>query len=372
MSDPIIQGCIALTHVTGIGSVTARRLLAHFPDPSEIFKIPKGKLLQVEGVGQVLATALKEEGTAALKKAEEVMRQCADRKITILTLGQEGYPSRLKEIPDAPIVLYTAGQAEQEPKRSLAIVGTRKNTAYGKRITQDVVHALKEADVTIVSGLAFGIDTYAHRAALDCGLPTFAVLATPLDKVYPAQNRELAIEIFKRGRLYSEYAPTSPVDARNFPMRNRIIAGLSDATLVIEAGESGGALITATLAQDYDREVFAVPGRLGDAASVGCLNLIADNKAAVFTSVDAMLLALGWEGGFQTPKAGTQLPASLNATERQLMETLLTTGGLHIDELSVRTGVGLNVLAGILLKLEFDGLVKPMPGKRFAPAMAIL
>lgn len=372
MSDPIIQGCIALTHVPGIGSVTARRLLAHFPDPSEIFKIPKGKLLQVEGVGQVLATALKQEGSAALQKADEVMRQCADRKITVLTLGHEAYPSRLKEIPDAPIVLYTAGQAPQEPKRSLAIVGTRKNTAYGKRITQEVVHALKEADVTIVSGLAFGIDTYAHKAALDCGLPTFAVLATPLDKVYPAQNRDLAIEIFKRGRLYSEYAPTAPVDARNFPMRNRIIAGLADATLVVEAGESGGALITATLAQDYDREVFAVPGKLGDVASVGCLNLIADNKAAIFTSVEAMLTAIGWEGGQPPIKAAPKLPTSLTESERQLMETLLITGGMHIDELSVRTGVGLNVLAGLLLKLEFDGLVRPLPGKRFAPAMSIL
>jgi DNA processing protein len=371
MSEDDIVACIALTLVPGVGSVTAKHLLARYPNPSEIFKAPTGRLQQIEGIGTVIANAIY-DGRSKLDEAKGILEKCRGKKIAVTGLPDEAYPTRLREIPDAPLVLYTAGEAEHNPKRTLSVVGTRKNSAYGKRTTIEVIEQLAGLDITIYSGLAFGIDTIAHKAALDNGLKTYAILATPLDKVYPAQNRELAIDIFKTGRLYSEYAPGSKIDARNFPMRNRIIAGLADATLVVEAGESGGALITATLAQDYDRQVFAVPGRLGDPASAGCLQLIARSQAAIFTSVNAFLEEMGWNSDSPTarPKKQLELPAHVTLAERKLLAAIAMPAGLHIDEVSFQTQVPLNVLAGMLLKLEFDGLVISLPGKKFKAADA--
>ena len=371
MTDKDRIACIALTFIPGVGSITSRALLAHTASPSEVFTASARQLTQADNVGTVLVKAIRENAKPALEKAEAIFSLCQSKKIEVLCLPDDDYPRRLREAPDAPLVLYSAGTAPQEATRILSIVGTRKNSPYGKRMTQEIIEGLAGTDITIVSGLAFGIDTLAHQASLANSLKTFAVLATPLDKVYPAQNRELAIDIFKTGRLYSEYAPGSKIDARNFPMRNRIIAGLADATLVVEAGATGGALITANLAQDYDREVFAVPGRIGDEASVGCLDLIAANKSAVFTSVPAFLEAMSWQDSAsgQIPrKKALQLPEHLSSQEVELMKTLATPAGIHIDDLSFRTGVGLNILAGMLLKLEFEGLVTSLPGKKFAAA----
>lgn len=359
--------CIALTQVPGIGSITARHLVARYPQVADLFKAPAGKLMQVENVGPVLAKALVAH-RSKLAEAEAIYLRCISRKIGVMVSSDEDYPYRLKQIPDAPLVLYTAGEAPHQSERIVSVVGTRKSTAYGKRMTLEIVEQLAPAGVTVVSGLAFGIDTYAHKASIQAGLPTFAVLATPLDKVYPAQNRELAIEIFKKGRLYSEYAPGSKIDARNFPMRNRIIAGLADATLVVEAGETGGALITANLAFDYDRAVFAVPGRVGDEASAGCLHLLEAQKARVYTTIEAFLQEMNWDAGAKPTPKKRALPEHLSDEERKLMLALDASGGIHIDDLSFQTGYGLNVLAGMLLTLEFQGLVTSLPGKKFRVA----
>lgn len=359
--------CIALTQVPGIGSITARHLVARYPRVAELFKAPVGKLMQVENVGPVLAKALVAH-RAKIAEAEAIYLRCVSKRIGVIVSSDDDYPFRLKQIPDSPLVLYSAGEVGHQSERIISVVGTRKNTAYGKRMTQEIVSQLAHTGVTVVSGLAFGIDTYAHKAALEAGLPTYAVLATPLDKVYPAQNRELAIEVFKKGRLYSEYAPGSRIDARNFPMRNRIIAGLADATVVVEAGETGGALITANLAFDYDRAVFAVPGRVGDLASAGCLHLLEAQKARVFTSAQAFLQEMNWEAGAAPAPKKRSLPDHLNENERKLMMALEQSGGIHIDDLSFQTGYGLNILAGMLLTLEFQGLVTSLPGKKFCVA----
>jgi len=351
-----------------VGPVTAKHLLAWFAEPRLLFSASLAQLMQVDGVGTTTAHSI-HASKGLLKEAASILTLCQKKKVSVLSITDPDYPSRLKEIPDAPTVLYTAGQSKYELPKMVSIVGTRKATAYGRDMTKHIIKSLAEKEVGIVSGLAMGIDTAAHKEALAQGLITYAVMATPPDQVYPAQNRPLAIEVFRNGRIYSEYPPGTKVDARNFPMRNRIIAGLADATIVVEAGESGGALITASLAQDYDRQVFAVPGRMSDDASTGCNKLIASNKAAIFSSVDFFLAEMRWGAANPLPTdKSAAWPESLTDTERQLLKILTTPAGVHIDDASFAASLPLNVLAGVLLKLEFDGLVVSMPGKRFRVA----
>jgi DNA processing protein len=377
-----ITCAIALTQMPGIGAVTTRQLLTQFGTPSAIFGASRSRLLQTPGVGTVVADTIVAHKTS-LAAAEDILQRCKKKNIKIAliagnasnneaaALNTIAYPSRLREIPDAPALLYVAGkQPAFDARRMVAIVGTRKNTAYGRKVTERTVAVLAKAGVEIISGLAFGIDTIAHKAALEQGTRTHAIVATGPDKVYPSQNKELAMRIFEQGAIVSEYPPGTKADTRFFPARNRIIAGLVDAIIVPEAVAGGGSLITARLGLDYNREVYSTPGSIFEPTSQGCNELIQANGAAVFTSPEAFLEEMRWADGLadSTSMGKSQLwqmPENLSKEEQVLLTYLRQEGNLHIDDLSWKTELNLNQLASLLLTLEFAGHVRSYPGKKF-------
>ncbi|WP_305983323.1 DNA-processing protein DprA [Roseivirga thermotolerans] len=357
---------VALSLIPGIGPVLARQLINHFETPQNIFKATKGRLTKVNGLGQKLADLISGE-EQWLKKADRILEHSEKLNINTHYYKEDSYPSRLKSILDAPIVLYTKGNPKLNTARMLGIVGTRKATKYGLAQTERIVENAKSSESVIISGLAYGIDVKSHEAALKYNLATFGVLACGLDTVYPTAHRHIAEKMLDRGGLISEYPVGTKADARLFPARNRIIAGLSDALIVVEAAAKGGALISANIAYSYDKPVFAVPGELGKSYSEGCNLLIRNFKASIYTSFKDIEESLNWDLESATdskPKARSfdHLPPP----QKKVLDILMRNGQqMHIDELSWQSETQLNQLASILLQLEFEGLVKPLPGKEY-------
>ncbi len=359
---------VALVMLPGIGAMLAKQLVSYCGSAEQAFRSAKGKLLKIPGIGEKLADALL-HSTETLKRAEAELAKAERNNATLLFYTDAAYPARLKEIADAPALLYAQGPANLSPARTLAIVGTRKATEYGRQVTEELMEGLKKYEPLIVSGLAYGIDIYAHRAALKFGLPTVGVLGSGLDVVYPQGHRGTATQMLAEGGLLTEYAFGTPPDSPHFPSRNRIIAGLADAVLVVEATNTGGALITADIADGYHREVFAVPGSLYNKASEGCLNLIKNHKAHLVTSATDLAYMMQWEEGAAPTKASRlseAIPSHLS-TEEAIVLKLLTQhkGGLHLDDIGWQSQLGVSKAAVVLLTLEFQGLVKSLPGKRY-------
>ena len=267
---------------------------------------------------------------------------------------------------DGPIILFVQGNCDLNFERSVGIVGTRSATAYGKSITRKIIEDLLPYQPIIVSGLAYGIDIEAHRAALQVGLPTIAVMGSPLSQIYPAAHRKTAEQLQETGILMSEYAPGSTMMPGNFPARNRIIAGLSDALIVVEAAEKGGALITAEIAYSYDKDVFAVPGNLQSPFSEGCNQLIRKMKAGIYTGPGDIAEALFWsKPGEEKVKRPSLDLSSRDEEETLILQLLLDNGESEIDQISYQTEIPLGMLSSKLLSLEFEGIVKSLPGKKF-------
>ncbi|MEO9967847.1 MAG: DNA-processing protein DprA [Reichenbachiella sp.] len=352
----------ALKLAPGIGDILAKQLISYCGSAAAIFKEKKGALLKIPNIGNKTIEAL--NSMDLLDKAEQCMRQCADYKIQILPYYHKDYPSLLKLVNDSPLLIYAKGSTRFENQKMIAIVGTRNATEYGRQTTQKIVEDLAGYDAVIVSGMAYGIDITAHRAALKNNLPTVAVLAGGLDRIYPAAHRQVAEEMLADGAWMSEYLPGVKPDPHHFPMRNRIIAGMSEALVVVEAANKGGALITANIAHSYDREVFAVPGTLQNKYSEGCNGLIRSQKANIYTSVADLNYLLGWEKGEVKP-AKTKIDISeLKAAEQKIMRILIDSkSGLQLDELSWKTQMSINETVSSLLSLEFEGAVKSLPGK---------
>lgn len=366
---------VALSLVPGVGHLLLKQLIGQFQTAEEVFKASKKQLLNISGMGEKTITSLLQKDKV-FEQAEGILKQAEKQQIKIIFLTDPGYPKSLKQIATSPGILYLQGQSEiLNYKRRIAIVGTRQATEYGKEVTAKIVEELQPYDALVVSGLAYGIDVAAHRAALQQNLPTIGVLGGAVDKIYPASHRSVAREMLTQGGLLSEYPPGTMPETHFFPARNRIIAGLCEAIIVVEAAEKGGALITADLAFDFDREVFAVPGRVGDSRSEGCLHLIEKQKAHVFTSVKKMAEILNWEAQKQSEKQQSNLQellkkGELQADEIQLLELLIQhQQGILIDELSWKSQIPINRVASHLLQLEFKGLVKALPGKKFKPAL---
>lgn len=356
---------LSLSLIPKIGPVAARQLVRHFGSAEEIFKTPKTKLAKLPGIGPKLSEAL--HANQVEKQAEQIIQNSAKSGIRIHYFTDETYPERLKEVNDAPIVLYSKGNIELNPNKSIGIVGTRRATRYGLQTTSTIVAEALPSQPTIISGLAFGIDVKAHEEALKQSLPTIAVLACGLDTVYPSTHRHIARQLVHNGGLISEYPVGVKADPRHFPARNRIIAALSDAVIVVEAAKTGGALITANVAHSYDRPVFAVPGELAKKSSEGCNLLIRNMKGAIYTSFDDVVRELNWDLARENRQQElfTEL-ASLKGMEKRVMEVLIKNHHqLHIDELAYQTQFTHTDLAGLLLQLEFKGLIKPLPGKEF-------
>lgn len=301
----------------------------------------------------------------ALKRAAAEMAFVEKHGISVLTLNDDDYPARLRECDDAPIILYYKGNADLNQQRIVDIVGTRHCTSYGQDLIRRFVARLRELcpEVLVVSGLAYGVDICAHREALANGYATVGVLAHGLDQIYPARHRQTAVEMVSCGGLLTEYMSQTEPLANNFRQRNRIVAGMSDATIVVESAYKGGALITARIAQEYGRDVLAFPGLVGAQYSEGCNNLIRDNKAGLITSADDFVAAVGWRSVSQkTAAVERELFPDLSAEEQVVVGVLQQTNDLQLNVLSVRTNLPIGQLTALLFELEMKGLVKPLAG----------
>lgn len=358
---------IALSMIPGLGPTSCRKLLEVYPG-QDIFDLPPTELKMAFGSHQAVMEAIRNKSTHS--RAEEELRFCERNGIRVLFCTDADYPRRLnrEETADCPVVLYALGQADLNAEKAVAVVGTRRATPQGRDNTDRLVGQLQPLMPTVVSGLAYGIDTAAHTSALDYGLPTVAVLGHGLDRIYPSSNRGLAARILKQGgALVTEYTSGTAINPRYFPARNRIIAALSDATLVVEASEKGGALITAAIANGYHREVFAVPGRLTDTYSRGTNNLIATQRAQLVRDAHDLADYMGWPMPQESATSGSQqeLFPSLSADGQRLYDLLTKHQQLTIDELVSLCGLPMPRVAGILFELEMQKVVRALPGRLY-------
>jgi DNA processing protein len=357
---------IALTLIPNIGPVQAKILLQQY-EPADLFKAKKSSLEHIEGIGSIRANSIK--GFNDFKTAEDEIVFIEKYKIKPLFLTDNGYPGRLLNCYDSPTLLYFKGDADLNASKIIAIIGTRNHTEYGKQLTEKLIADLAALNITIVSGLAYGIDAIGHKAALKNNLPTIGVLAHGLDQVYPSQHTGLARDIIKHGGgLLTEFRSNTNPDKHNFPARNRIVAGMSDATIVIETGIKGGSMITAELANGYNKDVFAFPGKVTDSKSGGCNSLIKNNKAVLLTEAEELIEIMGWEEKHQKPGAGSQkqLFIELNNEEKIIVEILKEKDTAHIDEINFKSGLSSSAVAAAILNLELQNLVTSQPGKLYS------
>ncbi|HEY0978161.1 MAG TPA: DNA-processing protein DprA [Flavobacteriales bacterium] len=351
----------------GIGPINARNLVAYCGGVDPLFtdKTVRRSLEKVPGIGPTLAASIKD--SKVLKQAEAELTYVRKHRLRMLFYLDEDYPRRLKPCEDAPVLLFAKGNAELQAGRSVAIVGTRTPSEHGKALCEQLVEGLKDSGALIVSGLAYGIDIIAHRTALKNGLDTIGCVAHGLDRLYPGDHAATAKEMLEHGALVSELPSGAPFAPGNFPARNRVIAGLSDCTIVVESGTKGGSLITADIANSYDREVMAFPGRPTDARSIGCNRLIKDNKAHLITGAQDVLELMEW---LPKPKkrAAEQVPlfTELLPEEQTLVDIIRSRGKVDIDSLCAESHLPSNRAAGLLLNLEFNGVVRALPGKVYA------
>ncbi|MEO0554294.1 MAG: DNA-processing protein DprA [Bacteroidota bacterium] len=355
---------LALHFVPHIGNFLIKQLISYCGSAERVFKAPKNKLLKVPGIGDVAANAILKQRPLERARAEFEKAQKDDVKI--LFHSDKDYPTRLKQINDAPSILYVKGVNNLESNKMVGIVGTRNATDYGKSFTSELVESLMAHKVIIVSGLAYGIDIEAHKSAIKNELPTIGVMAGGINKIYPSAHRKVAEDMQLTGAIITEQSYDSVPDAPKFPARNRIIAGLCDVIIVVEAASKGGALITANIANDYNRDVFAVPGDLNRKYSEGCNNLIKQNKAHLLTGIQDIEYIMNWDASDQVPKQSVLHLDLFNDQEQSVIETLRDQNeGVHIDKLSWVTQIPVNNLASILLALEFQGHIKSLPGKKY-------
>jgi DNA processing protein len=365
MSDLLYQ--IGITLIPGVGDVNARKIIAYCGGVEAVFKEKKVALLKIPGVGQTIADAITKHDV--LERAEKEIKFIVKHNITTFFFLDKGYPERLKHCDDSPVMLYYKGNAEMNVNKVIGIVGTRNATEYGKRICQDIVEGLASHDVLIISGLAYGIDVHAHRAALEYGLNTIGVLGHSLNRLYPATHKPTAEKMINQGGLLTDFMSDTTFLPENFPKRNRIVAGMCDAVVVIEAAKEGGALITADIANSYNRDVFAIPGRVGDHYSEGCNKLIKTNKAALIASANDIIYQLGWETMKEKKATNVQkqLFVELTADEQKIVD-LLQEGSMSVDMISIKANLQASKAAAILLNLEFTGIIKCLPGKMYTLA----
>jgi len=361
MSDTLKYN-IALSLLPNIGDILAKRLVSYCGSAENIFKEKKSMLEKIPGIGSFHAAAAQNHSLFDVAEAE--IKFIEKNNIKALYYLDKDYPKRLLHCEDSPILLYYKGNADLNAQKIISVVGTREATEYGKELTDKLINDLAPYNTTIVSGLAYGIDIQAHKAALDNKLPTICGLAHGLDKIYPAIHKTVAERMLENGAWLSDFKSGTIPNRENFPRRNRIVAGISDATIVIESKENGGSLITADIANSYNRDVFAFPGRVNDAHSAGCNNLIKQHKAALVQSANDVIHLLGWE---QTKKANQiiqkQLFVELSADEEQLVAILKNKESVNVDDICLLSKMPMSKVSSALLTLEFSGIVKSLPGK---------
>ncbi|MDR1181229.1 MAG: DNA-processing protein DprA, partial [Bacteroidales bacterium] len=357
---------IALTQIPSVGNITALKLIDHCGSAEQIFKEPSKHLSKIEHISSAAIENIASSKEMALDTACKEMEYIEKKNITVFLKGEETYPLLLTQCVDAPVILFGKGNLNLNPKHTIAIVGTRRTTEYGIRVTKKIVQELIDCEgLQVISGLAIGIDTIAHQSALQNSFSTVGILGHGLPMLYPAGNRKLAEKMQENGGLLTEFISTVTGEACNFPRRNRIIAGMAEAVLIVEAYEKGGALITANLGASYNRDIFAIPGRIGDKASEGCNNLVKSNKAAMVTSGKDIIRLMMWENKLsKNTGKGIQkkLLLDLNEEERLIVDALQNGTELDIDALSIATNLTIATLSMTLLMLEFKGIIDCLPG----------
>ena len=362
MHEKIYQ--IALGLLNGIGPKKAKLLAAYVGSVQGVFEEKTSVLAKVPGIGShILKSINKNE---CLERAALEFEFIQKNGIEAHFYQDVTYPKKLTQCDDGPIVLFTKGNMDFNKRKNIAIVGTRKATAYGKEMTRQLIYDLKEYDVQIISGLAFGIDIAAHKAALDYDIPTMGVLAHGLDDLYPVSHKATAKKMAENGGgTVSEFLSGTIADPINFPKRNRIVAGICDATIVVESAQKGGSLITAGLANDYNRDVFAFPGNADKLSSVGCNYLIQKNRAHLITSAQDMIDILGWQDELQTAPIQTDLFTSFSDEEQKILSVLREKGTTQIDNLCHATSMSVSQLSVQLFNLEMKGAIRALSGKRY-------
>jgi DNA processing protein len=356
---------LALSMIPGLGAIQSKKLVAYCGGVEAVFSQNKPALLKIPGIGKHLAEQLIHH--QVFGEAEREIRYCEERSIQLLAYSDTDFPRRLKQCVDSPLVLFVEGELDLNPPLAIAIVGTRRSTNNGKQFIYKLLEELSRFKLQIISGMALGIDAHAHRGSLLNGLPTVGVVAHPLHMLYPSSHRKLRHAMLeKHSGLVSEYSSSCKLLPGNFPMRNRIVAGMSDATLVVESGEKGGALITADLANSYNRDVFAVPGRWNDTYSKGCNHLIKTHQAQLVESASDLIHYMGWETQ-EEKKSSIQrvLAFDLDPEEQVLVDLIKDEDSMAVDMLRLKSGFSAGKLASTLLQLELNGVIQVLPGDRY-------
>lgn len=368
MDSKEIQSLIALQHIPGIGSITAKRLIEGIGSAALLFEQRTELPNLIPNVQPALIRAL--DCPSAHFRAEQELEFIHKHHINCIGYHDEAYPSRLRECDDAPILLFYRGNTSLNPHRVISIVGTRKCTEYGRDICDCFVRDLASQcpDTLIISGLAYGIDICAHRAAIKYGLPTVGILAHGLDRIYPHVHRNTAAQMATYGGLLTEYPSQTEPERQNFLQRNRIVAGIADATIIVESAKKGGALVTANIANSYGRDCFTFPGRINDQSSAGCLHLIRNHQATLITSADDFIEAMMWDAEQKkNPKTVQRnLFVELNEEENRIVQLLSKyPDGVHINTLAAQTNMAISRLSALLFDFELRGIVRSTPGSSY-------
>ena len=354
---------MGLTELKGVGDVLSRHLLQYFGSAEEVFKAKRLLLEKTPGIGAYTAEQIDLARPEALRRAEKELAFIEKNKITLYMITSDNYPRRLKECQDAPVVFYYRGIVNLDAAKIISIVGTRRMTEYGRKHTEVLIKELAEIfpDVVIVSGLAYGVDVCAHRNALRNNISTLGVLAHGFDRIYPTAHRTIAAEMLAKGGLLTDFMSGTISVRENFLRRNRLIAGLADATIIIESAEKGGSLVTADIAFSYGRDVFAFPGRVTDMFSSGCNRLIQMNKAGLIASAKDLIMALCWDADAKA----TAPPSLFSFTEKPnhpIIRLLQEKGEFQVNQLAIDMDTAIHKLTPVLFELEMEGHIKAFPG----------
>ncbi|MDR2836838.1 MAG: DNA-processing protein DprA [Bacteroidales bacterium] len=362
---------IALTFLPGVGDISAKKIFTFFGNSKSLFEAKLHGLQSIPGIGEITAQKIYSAFQIALDLAKEELEYIYANEIEFVTYAESNYPARLKECADAPFVLYYKGNPNFEKEKIISIVGTRSPSNYGISFCEKIISDIAEKypNAVILSGLAYGIDIAAHKAAINANLETWAVLGNGLATIYPSQHKKIAQTIYGfNGAIMCDYPHFTKPDAQNFPKRNRIVAGLSDAVIVVESGIKGGSIITATIANSYNRDVFALPGDIYSIYSKGCNNLIKTNRANLIDSIEDLEYLMNWttnESPNSKPKRMLKME-NFNENERYILEILQKNGATEIDNISRILNMNSSTLSLTLLELELKGIIKVNPGKMYS------
>ena len=355
---------LALLRVEGVGDIVAKKLINHCGSAEEVFNLKSSFIKNIDGVGDVLLKNLRDK--SVFEKATKELQYIEDENISVLYFQNSDYPEKLKHCIDGPVLLFAAGNIDFNDRKLISIVGTREITSYGTEFCKKLIEDLAIFNPIIVSGFAYGVDIAAHKAAMDYNLQTIGVLAHGLNQVYPKVHKKYVAKIEENGGFLTEFWSNSNPDAQNFVRRNRIVAGMSEATIVIESAEKGGSLITANLANDYNRDVFAVPGRISDRFSQGCNDLIKTQRATLMTSAADLIYNLNWElESKPTKSVQKQLFVTLDNDEQLIYDYLQKNGKQLLDIIALECSFPIFRISSTLLNMELKGVIRPLPGKLF-------